>query len=183
MSRFEFHHGWAKWTWVFGWWNMEWHATNMQTFVFMYQITKVKTLNGISWFLKRWCLHAFPVYIFNFLSYINFHFSIANGSVILLYGGNSYNRATKNYSDPLTDIPENKMAIIRCKKGFILSDRNKRKLFCQQGTWNLFFNESVGVSSKNDGNQQEELPECKRIICRRLPKILNAQPLPSVSKL
>ena len=117
----------------------------------------------------------------NFLKHISFRFSIPNGSAKLLFNDNRYNGGIINYSDELIDIPENKMAVVTCSKGFILSDPRKRNLSCQQGTWNFFFNESVHVSNQRYKNRQERLPECKRIICRKFPRVLNAQALTRVS--
>ena len=120
----------------------------------------------------------------SFLQHINFRFSIPNGSVKLLFDDDRYNSGRiNNYSDELIDIPETKMAVITCRKGFILSDSNKRHLSCQQGTWNLFFNESVHVSNQRYSNRHERLPECKRIICRKFPRVLNAQALTRVSNI
>ena len=110
------------------------------------------------------------------------NFRISNGYVDLI----TYEEFRKGMAEHfeanlIQGPPENKTAIVKCNEGFVLNDRVNNKLFCNQGTWKVYLNNSLNDDNFVGVEGEQSLPECRRIVCKRNPVIVNGRLLKSVS--
>ena len=88
----------------------------------------------------------------------------------------------KFHENLIESAQENKTAIVKCNEGFILDDPSKNKIFCNQETWIAFTNNSFNLETLAEGIERNmNLPECRKIVCKKHPVIVNGRLLKSVS--